>query len=193
MSAIMDLPVIYVLTHDSIGVGEDAPTHEPIEQLAMLRAMPNINVSAPSVLIMSRQNLNQKNGVPTNGGYIVSDCNGKPDAVILSSGSEVDICMAAQTLLLQSNILCRVVAMYCTELFDLQSDAYKNSVISHDSPIVCVEASSDNIWYKYTNSGAIINMQSFGASGDMKLLYSHFGFTPDNVAKQIKKILKIKE
>lgn len=212
MSAIMNLPVLYVLTHDSIGVGEDGPTHEPIEQLAMLRAMPNINVfrpsdrmetikafehalniSSPSVLVMSRQNLNQKNGAPINGGYIVSDCNGKPDAVILSSGSEVDICMAAQALLLQNNIRCRVVAMYCAELFDLQSDEYKNSIISHDSPIICVEASSDNIWYKYAKNGAVMNMQEFGASGDMKLLYGRFGFTPDNVAKQIKKTLKIKE
>lgn len=200
LSAIMKLPVMYVLTHDSIGVGEDGATHQPIEQLAMLRATPNINVfrpcdrretvesfkealkcGLPSVLVMSRQNLVQCNKNAERGGYIVSSCGKTPDVTIISSGSEVGICIQAQGLLKQKGITANVVSVYCTEVFDKQSESYKNSIISKPSRKVCVEASSDNIWYKYAEGGKVIIMTSFGLTGKMEELYPHFGFTAENI------------
>ena len=208
IAAISHLPVIYVLTHDSIGVGEDGPTHQPVEQLAMLRAMPNINVfrpadraeakasfisalnsHCPSAIVMSRQNLNQKNGKAENGGYVISDCKGAPDVLLVSAGSEVDICISAQKLLKDGGINARVVSMYCTQIFDSQPVGYINSVLPCGVLRVCVEASGDNIWYKYAAGGKVINMTSFGQSAPMEKLYDYYGFTPQNIADTAKKII----
>lgn len=203
MSALMKLPVIYVLTHDSIGVGEDGPTHQPVEQLAMLRAMPDTNVfrpadrsetvgafacalksENPSVIVLSRQNLEQKN-VPKaeNGGYIISDCVGKPRLILIASGSEVDVCIQTKDALEREGIPVRVVSMPCTQIFDGMSEEYRRSILPEGVAKVCVEASSDNIWYKYAEGGRVVNMRSFGASGKAETLFERFGFTAENIAR----------
>ena len=206
MSAIMELPVIYVLTHDSIGVGEDGPTHQPIEQLAMLRATPDTLVFRPAdrsetisafltalksktpvVIALSRQNLAQYNCAEKSmsGAYIVSGCK-NAQITLLSTGSEVQLCMQAKDALEQNNIRAQVVSMPCNEVFEKQDEEYKKSVLP-DIPTLCVEASSDNIWYKYGDD--IIRMESFGLSGKMESLYSHFGFTAENIADRAKKLI----
>ncbi len=208
VAAISRLPVIYVLTHDSIGVGEDGPTHQPIEQLAMMRATPDTNVfrpadrtegiasfvsalasDRPSVIVMSRQDLLQKNAKAENGGYIISKEEKSADVVLVSSGSEVDICISAQKLLKKEGIDARVVSLYCTELFDGRPDSYKESVLPCGIARVCAEASGDNIWYKYAKEGAVINMTTFGKSAPMDKLYEYYGFTAQNIAQTVKKVI----
>lgn len=204
MSAIMGLPVIYVLTHDSIGVGEDGPTHQPVEQLAMLRATPDIDVfrpsdraetisafvralnsKKPSAVVLSRQNLKQKNVISDKGAYIISDRE-NPRAVLVASGSEVDVCLGAQKILMPE-IPVRVVSVPCVEVFEAQSDEYKNKILPDGIPVMCVEASSDSVWYKY---GRVLNMTSFGASGKAESLFARYGFTAENVANEVKKLAK---
>lgn len=205
MSALMKLPVIYVLTHDSIGVGEDGATHQPVEQLAMLRATPRTYVfrpadraetaaafaqalaaDAPSVIVLSRQNLKQKNAAGAErGGYVIADSGGKPGAVLLASGSEVDLCLEARRILAEEGIPVRVVSVPCVELFERQGEDYIKSVLPDGAKRVCVEASSDNIWYKYAD-GAVVNMRSFGASGKAETLFEHYGFTAANVARAVR-------
>lgn len=207
MSAIMKLPVIYVLTHDSIGVGEDGPTHEPIEQLASLRAMPDINVfrpcdysetvsayvsalnaNCPTAMVLSRQNLTQynKGSHALKGGYIVEDCDGKPDVLLIATGSEVELCSQAKTLIEKSNKKTRVISLPCIELFEKQTEEYKQSVIPREVKArVCVEAASPMGWREYAgDNGEIIAMTGFGLSGDYKTLYKYFGFTPENIANK---------
>lgn len=207
MSAIMKLPVIYVLTHDSIGVGEDGPTHEPIEQLASLRAMPDINVfrpcdysetvsayvsalnaNCPTAIVLSRQNLTQynKGSQALKGGYIVEDCDGKPDVLLIATGSEVELCSQAKTLIEKSNKKTRVISLPCIELFEKQTEEYKQSVIPREVKArVCVEAASPMGWREYAgDNGEIIAMTGFGLSGDYKTLYKYFGFTPENIANK---------
>ena len=215
MSAIMKLPVIYVLTHDSIGVGEDGPTHEPIEQLAALRAMPDINVfrpcdysetaaayvsalngDCPTAIVLSRQNLTQFNRGEnaSKGGYVVSDCKGTPDVLLIASGSEVELCAQAKGLLEKDGVKARVVSLPCFELFDRQTEKYKQSVIPKEVKArVCVEAASPLGWREYAgDNGKIIAMSTFGLSGDYKTLYKHFGFTAENIAKSAKNSLNSK-
>ena len=209
MSALMKLPVIYVLTHDSIGVGEDGPTHQPVEQLAMLRAMPDIDVfrpadrsetvsafghalqfKNPSVIVLSRQNLNQKNVLKADsGGYVVSDCGGKPRLILIASGSEVDVCIQTKDALEREGVPVRVVSMPCTEIFDGMSEEYRRSILPEGVAKVCVEASSDNIWYKYAEGGRVVNMRSFGASGKAETLFERFGLTAENIARIAKEYL----
>ncbi len=209
MSAIMKLPVIYVLTHDGIGVGEDGPTHQPVEQLAALRATPDINVFRPCdysetaaayisaltgknpvAIVLSRQNLTQfnKGENALKGGYIIDDCKGGPDALLIATGSEAELCVQAKKLLENYGIKTRVVSIPCFELFEKQSEKYKQSVIPQTVKArVCVETASPLGWREYAgDNGEIIAMTTFGLSGDYKTLYKHFGFTPENIAEKAK-------
>lgn len=213
LSALMHLPVIYVLTHDSIGVGEDGATHEPIEQLAGLRSMPNINVyrpcdghetayawinalksDCPSALVLSRQNLPlyEQTGEGTlNGAYIVSDSNKeKPDCILMSSGSELQYALEAQKALLADGIDCRVISMPCMELFDKMPCEYKKSLLPCDvRKRVAIEAGASMPWYKYVGlDGKIVGIDKFGASAPGEVLYEKYGMTTENVVKAVKSL-----
>lgn len=210
MSALMNIPVLYVMTHDSIGVGEDGPTHQPMEQLIALRSIPNINVfrpcdgnetlaafevafseSRPTVVVETRQNLPayQTTGEGAkNGAYVVSDCYGTPDVLLIASGSEVELCINAKAELETQGIRARVVSMVSMEAFERQSEEYKDSVIpKRVKARVCVEAASHFAWYKYSRDyGELITMTGFGVSGPAKVLFNHFGFTKENVVEKAK-------
>ena len=212
MSAIMNLPVTYVLTHDSIGVGEDGPTHEPVEQLAGLRAMPNLNVfrpadrretvaayvtaitsGKPTCIVCSRQDLVQldKSGKDAlKGGYVVYG-EGKPDVILIGAGSEVGLCMESAKALESEGVKVRVVSMPCIEVFEQQSEAYKNKVLPKSvKRRVAVEAGVTMPWYKYVGlNGKVIGLDTFGESGKPEVLMQKFGFTVDNVVKTVKEIL----
>jgi transketolase len=208
LAALMGLPVTYILTHDSIGVGEDGPTHQPIEQLIMLRSIPGMKVyrpadgketaaawvsalsgNEPTVLALTRQNLPQYAGSgkeALKGGYILEDCEGMPDVLLLASGSEVETCVKAKSLLAEQGVNARVVSMPCFEEFEKQSAEYKDSVLPASVKArVCVEAGSPYSWYKYAGAtGEIIAMDCFGASAPAKTLFNHFGFTAENVVEK---------
>ena len=214
LSSLMGLPLTYVLTHDSIGVGEDGPTHEPIEQLAMLRAMPNFYVfrpadatecaaawyfalnkkDAPTALVLSRQNLPQLDGSSQEalkGGYIISDSEkDTPDAIIIATGSEVSLAVEAKSKLAQSNIDVRVVSMPSMDLFEDQPEEYKNQVLPKEvTARVAVEALGEFGWGKYIGiNGEFIGMHSFGASAPGGQLFEHFGITTDAVVEAVKKV-----
>ena len=209
LSALMHLPVTYILTHDSIGVGEDGPTHEPVEQLIGLRSMPNMKVfrpadgkettaawisaltgNAPTCLVLTRQNLPQyeNSGLEAlKGGYILADCEKKvPDVLLIASGSEVEQCMKAKDILKTKGVDARVVSMPCMEEFEKQPQAYKDEVLPPEVKArVCVEAGSPYSWYKYAGDcGEIIGMSTFGASAPANKLFEMFGFTADNVVEK---------
>ena len=215
LSALMNLNVTYILTHDSIGVGEDGPTHQPIEHLAALRSMPNMKVfrpcdgretaagyevavtgEGPVSLILSRQTLKSYEGTGKSalkGGYVLSDSDKKvPDVILIASGSEVECCMNAKELLKQDGVDARVVSMPCMELFEAQSEKYKESVIpSSVRARVCVEAGAKMPWYKYAGlDGKIIGVDEYGISGPAKELFNHYGFTAENVASVAKEVIK---
>ena len=212
LSGLMGQRVIYVMTHDSIGLGEDGPTHQPVEHLASLRAMPNVLVmrpadltetaecwalavsqsNRPTVLALSRQGLPAVRLSETSdnlcglGGYILSDCDGDRQATILATGSEISIALDAQSALKETGISVAVVSMPCWELFDEQNDAYRLSVLG-DVPRVAVEAGSTFGWERYVGlEGAVIGMTSFGASAPASDLYRHFGITAEAVADAVK-------
>ena len=213
LSSLMNIPIMYVLTHDSIGVGEDGPTHEPIEQLAMLRAMPEFTVfrpadmtetiagwyyclvnKKPTAVVLSRQNLPQLEGTNRNalkGGYVVSDSTKKvPDVILLASGSEVSLSIEAQKELLKDGIDSRVVSMVSMDEFERQTEEYKESVLPKEvRKRVAVEAAADFGWGKYVGlDGKTITMKSFGASAPAGQLFDKFGFTVDNVVKTVKSL-----
>ena len=213
LSALMNIPIMYVLTHDSIGVGEDGPTHEPIEQLAMLRAMPEFTVfrpadmtetiagwyyclvnKKPTAVVLSRQNLPQLEGTNRNalkGGYVVSDSTKEvPDAILLASGSEVSLSIEAQKELLKDGIDVRVVSMVSMDEYERQTEEYKESVLPKEvRKRVAVEAAADFGWGKYVGlDGKTITMKSFGASAPAGQLFDKFGFTVDNVVKAVKSL-----
>lgn len=216
LAALMKLPTTYVLTHDSIGVGEDGPTHEPIEQLAMLRSMPNVNVfrpadatetaaawylavtskETPTALVLTRQNLPQLAGSSKDalkGGYVIADAaKAVPDAILIASGSEVSLALDAKEALAKDGIDVRVVSMPCMELFDAQSDEYKEAVLPNAVRArVAVEAASDFGWGKYIGlDGATVTMHSFGASAPAGVLFKKFGFTTEHVVETVKSIVK---
>ncbi len=215
LSALMDLKVAYVLTHDSIGVGEDGPTHQPVEHLAGLRAMPNMKVfrpcdnretaaawystvttNGPTSIILSRQTLKSFEGTGKNalkGGYILADSNKKvPDAILMASGSEVELIMNAKEVLYKEGIDVRVVSMPCMELFDKQNASYKEKVLpSTVRTRVCVEAGSTMSWYKYAGlDGKVLGIDKFGASGPAKQLFPLYGLTTENVVNAVKEIIK---
>ena len=215
LSALMKLPLTYVFTHDSIGVGEDGPTHEPIEQLAAFRSLPDFTVfrpcdrtetaaawmyaveneCGPTGLVLTRQNLPQMEGSSKDalkGGYIIAESEkAVPDAIIIASGSEVSLAVNAKEELKKSGIDVRVVSMPSMELFDKQSAEYKESVLPNAvRKRVAVEALSDFGWYKYVGlDGKVIAMEGFGASGPAATLFEHFGFTVDNVVKTVKEVV----
>jgi transketolase len=212
LGAVMHIPVLYVFTHDSIGVGEDGPTHQPVEHLASLRAMPGLCVIRPCdanevaeayrvalqmkhepvVLSLTRQALPTldrtrfaaANGL-AKGGYVLLDTNGTPDVLLIATGSEVALCADAAEKLTAEGVKVRLVSLPSWELFEQQSADYRESVIpSSVTARVCVEAGSVFGWERYAGpTGAIIGMRSFGASAPLKDLLKHFGFTVENVLK----------
>lgn len=216
LSALMKLPLTYVLTHDSIGVGEDGPTHEPVEQLAMLRAMPNFHVyrpadatecaaawyhalnnkTTPTALVLSRQNLPQLQGSSTEalkGGYILSDSDKNvPDAIIIATGSETALAVEAKGRLAAEGIDVRVVSMPCMDIYDEQPDEYKEQVLPKNVRArVGVEALSEFGWGKYIGlDGEFIGMKSFGASAPGSKLFEHFGITTDAVVDAVRRVIK---
>ena len=214
LSALMKLPVTYILTHDSIGVGEDGPTHEPIEQLAGLRATPNLLVfrpadgkettagwevaltsGLPTCLVLTRQNLPQYEGsgvAALKGGYVLADSDKPtPDAILMASGSEVEQAMGAKALLKEQGVDVRVVSMPCMELFDEQDAAYRESVLpAAVRARVAVEAGATMPWYKYVGlDGAVIGLDHYGASAPAKLLFEQFGFTAQHVCEETLRVL----
>ena len=208
LSALMGVPLTFVFTHDSIGVGEDGPTHEPIEQLAMFRAMPNFHVfrpcdatetaaawysavtsdRTPTALVLTRQNLAPMAGSSRDalkGAYVLDDCEGTPELILMASGSEVELAMKAKDVLAAEGKKVRVVSMPCVDLFEEQSAEYKESVLPKEvRKRVAVEALSDFGWGKYIGlDGAAVTMTGFGASGPAAELFEHFGFTVDHVVE----------
>ncbi|MDR0396507.1 MAG: transketolase [Oscillospiraceae bacterium] len=214
LAALMKLPVVYVLTHDSIGVGEDGPTHQPVEQLDSLRAVPNLRVfrpadsretaagwlaalagEAPTCLVLTRQDLplyENSGKEAMRGGYVLADAgNGEPDAILIASGSEVEQMMDAQRLLKVEGVEARVVSMPCMELFEEQSEEYKESVLPKAVRVrVAMEAATGQTWYKYIGlDGKLIRMEGFGASAPAKLLFEKYGFTAQHAADTVKSLL----
>jgi len=214
LSSLMGLPLTYVLTHDSIGVGEDGPTHEPIEQLAMLRAMPNFNVfrpadavetaagwylaatskNTPTALVLTRQNLPQLSGsskAALLGAYVLADSQKElADGILIASGSEVSLALAAKELLAAEGLDVRVVSMPCMDLFEQQPAAYKEEVLPKQVRArVAIEAGTDFGWGKYIGlDGDVVTMKGFGASAPAEILFKKFGFTAENVAATMKKV-----
>jgi len=214
MAALMGLKVIYVFTHDSIGVGEDGPTHQPVEQLASLRVIPNLTVfrpadanetaagwkfalknNGPTALVLTRQNLKTMDNslVKPNaekGAYVVCE-DDNFDLIIMASGSELEIAVAGKKLLNEKGIKVRVVSMPSFELFDKQTEEYKNSVLPKDKrKRLAVEAASSQSWYKYVGlDGDVIGMDTYGASAPYSVLFEKFGFTAENVAERAKKLI----
>jgi len=214
LSALMNIPVTYILTHDSIGVGEDGPTHQPIEQLVGLRAIPNLKVfrpadgkettaawisaftgKGPTALVLTRQNLPLYENTGKDalkGGYILIDTPAKPDVILMASGSEVELIVNAQKVLAEQGVNARVVSMPCMELFESQSASYKEKVLPKSVRArVAVEAGSSYSWYKYVGlDGEVITIDHFGESAPAKLLFNEYGFTTENVVEKALKIIK---
>lgn len=212
LSAIMGVPLTFVLTHDSIGVGEDGPTHEPIEQLAMLRSLPNFTVyrpcdatetaaawayavtskKTPTALVLTRQNLPQIAGSSKEalkGAYVIADsAKNVPDAILIASGSEVSLAVDAKAELIKDGIDVRVVSMPSMDVFEQQSDEYKESVLPKSvRKRVAIEALSDFGWGRYVGlDGAYVTMHGFGASAPAATLFKEFGFTVENVVRTVK-------
>ncbi|MFP1723396.1 transketolase [Lonsdalea quercina] len=218
MAALMKLRSIYVYTHDSIGLGEDGPTHQPVEQLASLRVTPNLSTwrpadqvetavawkyaierqDGPSALILSRQNLAQQERTAeqlaniAKGAYVLKDSEGQPDLILIATGSEVELAVAAWQQLTNDGVKARVVSMPSTDAFDKQDAAYRESVLpAAVSARVAVEAGIADYWYKYVGlNGAIVGMTTFGESAPAELLFKEFGFTTENVVAKAKALLK---
>jgi transketolase len=216
LAALMKIRVIYVFTHDSIGLGEDGPTHQPVEHAASLRLIPNLAVwrpcdtvesavawgaaierrDGPTALLLSRQNLPcAKRDEATladigRGGYILAEAAGAPRAVILATGSEVALALAAQKLLAEAGLPVRVVSMPSTTAFDRQEAAYRERVLPRGVPRVAVEAGVTDYWRKYVGlEGAVVGLDRFGESAPGGALFKHFGFTAENVAAAVRGIL----
>ena len=216
LASLMEIPLTFILTHDSIGVGEDGPTHEPIEQLAEFRAMPNFNVfrpadatetiaawysavtskETPTALVLTRQNLPQLAGSSKEalkGGYVVADSSKEtPDAIIIASGSEVSLSIEAKEALAKEGIDVRVVSMPCMDIFEKQPLEYKEKVLPKAVRArVAVEALSEFGWGKYVGlDGKTVCLDRFGASAPAGVLFKEFGFTVDNVVKTVKEVIK---
>jgi transketolase len=219
LSSLMDLPVIHIWTHDTISVGEDGPTHQPIEQLVSLRAIPGMVVvrpadanevveayrlimslkSRPAALICSRQALpifDRTKFAPANGlakgGYVLADAtDGKPDVILIGCGSEVSLCVQASERLTAEGIKTRIVSMPSWELFDEQDQQYQDTVLPPSvTARVTVEEASPIGWDRYAGrDGVVLGMRTFGMSAPMKIVAEHFGFTPDHVATVAKEVL----
>jgi transketolase len=219
MAALMKQPSIFVYTHDSIGLGEDGPTHQPIEQIASLRGTPNLHTwrpcdvaesavawksaierkDGPSALIFSRQNLPhqprdaQQLANVARGGYVLKDCAGHPELILIATGSEIALAVAAADKLTAEGRRVRVVSMPCTSLFDQQDMAYRETVLPSDViPRVAIEAAHKDFWYKYVGlEGAIIGMEGFGESAPGPQLMEYFGFTVDAVIDTVSDLLDV--
>lgn len=218
MSALMKKRVIYVFTHDSIGLGEDGPTHQPIEQLASLRCTPNLDTwrpadavesavawkfalernDGPSALIFSRQNLDHQARDQaqladiTRGGYVLKDCAGEPELILIATGSEVGLAVKAFDKLTEQGRNVRVVSMPCTSVFDAQDAGYKQSVLPLQvSARIAIEAAHADYWYKYVGlEGRVIGMTSFGESAPAPALFEEFGFTLENILATAEELLE---
>ena len=216
LSALMKQRVIYVMTHDSIGLGEDGPTHQPVEHLASLRAIPNLNVyrpcdvvetaecwaasletsSTPSVLSLSRQGLpclrteHTDENLSSKGGYVLAEAEAKREVTLIASGSEVAIAMEARDQLKAAGVSAVVVSMPCLDKFEEQSQDYRDQVIHPDTPVVVIEAAIEQSWGKYIGrNGKFVGMSTFGASAPANELYEHFGITTQNVVNAAKQIV----
>ena len=214
LASLMTIPSVFVFTHDSIGVGEDGPTHEPVEQLAMLRAMPNFNAFRPAdaretiaawysavtskhtpiAVILSRQNLPQLEGSSKEalrGGYIVKEsAKALPDVILIASGSEVSLAVLAAEELYKEGIAARVVSMPCSDIFDCQDNEYKEKILPAGvRKRVAIEALSSFGWEKYAGlDGIVIGMNTFGASAPHDKLFKHFGFTVESIVDKTKSL-----
>ena len=216
LAAMMRQRVIYVLTHDSIGLGEDGPTHQPIEQLTSLRSIPNLNVfrpadlmetfecwqlaienkNSPSVIALTRQSINpirtenssiNKSAV---GAYEILRTGDDIKLTIISSGSETNLAIDISHKLATESIYSKVISMPCQELFDLQNDEYKNKILTETNLIVSLEASETNYWKKYTGTNGLnFGIDDFGKSAPYKEIYNHFKLTSENIIKKIKEKL----
>jgi len=216
MAALMKLRNIFVFTHDSIGLGEDGPTHQSVEHVSSLRLIPNLDVwrpcdtvesavawikaveraDGPSALVFSRQNLPfQKRDAQAlagiaRGAYVLADCAGVPQALILATGSEVQLAMGAHAKLVQEGVRVRVVSMPSTSVFDRQADAYREIVLPRGVPRVAVEAGVSDYWRKYVGlEGAVIGIDRYGESAPGPELFKYFGFTIDNVVAVVKSVI----
>jgi len=218
MSALMKQRVLYVFTHDSIGLGEDGPTHQPIEQLTSLRTTPNLDTwrpadtvesavawkhaverkDGPSALIFSRQNLpfhvrdNETEAAIARGGYILKNCAGEPELILISTGSEVSLAVQAADKLAEQGRKVRVVSMPCTSVFDSQDAAYKQQVLPVEvGARIAIEAAHADYWYKYVGlDGRIIGMTTYGESAPANQLFEEFGFTVDNILAVAEELLE---
>lgn len=218
MSALMKQRVLYVFTHDSIGLGEDGPTHQPIEQLTSLRTTPNLDTwrpadtvesavawkhaverkDGPSALIFSRQNLpfhvrdNETEAAIARGGYILKNCAGEPELILIATGSEVSLAVQAADKLAEQGRKVRVVSMPCTSVFDSQDAAYKQQVLPVEvGARIAVEAAHADYWYKYVGlDGRIIGMTTYGESAPANQLFEEFGFTVDNILAVAEELLE---
>jgi transketolase len=215
MAALMKQRVIYVFTHDSIGVGEDGPTHQPVEHVSSLRLIPNLNVwrpadslesavayasgiertDGPTMLCLSRQNTAviardaSHEALIRRGGYIVADAQ-DPKVILLATGSELGLAMSAYKQLTADGVPARVVSMPCTQLFDAQPIDYKRAVLPHDVPTLAIEAGVTDYWWKYVGrNGAVIGIDTFGESAPAPVLMKHFGFTVENVVTKAKTLV----
>jgi len=220
MAALMKLRVVHVFTHDSIGLGEDGPTHQSIEHAASLRLIPNLDVwrpgdtaetavawavalqnkSKPTALLLSRQNLpyapKDDVGQISKGAYVLAEpqevgMKKKAQAVIIATGSEVQLALKAQELLATQKIAVRVVSMPSTTTFDRQDAAYKSKILPEGLPRIAVEMGVTDGWWKY-GCAAVIGIDTFGESAPAAVLFKHFGFTPENVAATVRKVLRKK-
>jgi transketolase len=217
MAALMKIQNIFVYTHDSIGLGEDGPTHQPVEHTASLRLIPNMRVwrpcdavetavawrnaierrDGPASLVLTRQGLphqlrdaEQIAGI-ARGGYVLKNADGTPDIILIATGSEVELAMQASLALAADGVAARVVSMPCTDLFDAQADDYREQVLpSGVTARVVIEAGVTETWWRYAGSGGrVIGLDRFGASAPAGELFKHFGFTAENVVAIAKQII----
>jgi transketolase len=217
MAALMKIRSVFVYTHDTIGLGEDGPTHQPVEQLASLRLTPNMETwrgcdqvevavswqqaierkDGPSALVLTRQPLEQQSRndeqlkAISRGGYVLVDCEGVPELILISAGSEIELAVAAARTLQQEGHQIRVVSMPCTERFDKQDEQYKESVLPKQvRRRLAVEASIEGFWERYVGlDGKVIGMNSFGESAPASVLFKYFGFTVGNVTETARNML----
>jgi transketolase len=222
LSSLMGVPVTYVMTHDSIGLGEDGPTHQPVEHLAMLRASPNVNVfrpadtvetaeaweialtstSTPSVLALTRQNLptvrteHKVKNLTAQGAYVLREAEGKRQAILMATGSEVEIALKARDILQAEGIGTRVVSMPCWELFEQQDEAYRRKVLPAGPVRVAVEAALRFGWDRWLygergkrEKSGFVGMHGFGASAPAEVLYREFGITAEAVAQKVRDLV----
>jgi len=217
LSALMEQRVIYVMTHDSIGLGEDGPTHQPIEQLSGLRSIPNLNIfrpadrmetiecwehalkdlKTPSILSLTRQNLDpvrkkySNNNKSSYGAYEVFRTGKKINLTILASGSEVNLAIETSHKLAKDKIYCKVISMPCMDLFDQQSEAYRKKILEETKFKISIEAASTDCWKKYIGTkGMSFGIDAFGKSAPYKDIYNHYGLTAKNIASKYKKLIR---